>query len=345
MGRSPCCDENGLKKGPWTPEEDQKLTDYIKSHGHGSWRSLPKQAGLNRCGKSCRLRWTNYLRPDIKRGRFSEDEERKIISLHSVLGNKWSRIATQLPGRTDNEIKNYWNTHLRKKLLQMGIDPTTHKPRTDLNHLMNLSQLLGAASFGNLLSPWNSALALQADASQLAKIQLLQNMLQVINTSTLLNMDNVGLLQNQNLNPFEGLVNGTSTLFHKEPLLIGQEYQNQGVIPQAPSNSQGIFNSPSGFEGQFNMEDFLGSNNSTSSLSSSACENQTENPMPALVSGSPGTYTVNQVESKTDPNQFLTQSSTSTTFEVWEKLKDDETSDFYWKDLLELTPSSPSPMS
>ena len=89
MGRSPCCDENGLKKGPWTPEEDQKLTDYINSHGHGSWRSLPKLAGLNRCGKSCRLRWTNYLRPDIKRGRFSEDEERKIISIHSVLGNKY----------------------------------------------------------------------------------------------------------------------------------------------------------------------------------------------------------------------------------------------------------------
>lgn len=206
----------------------------------------------------------------------------------------------------------------------MGIDPTTHKPRTDLNHLMNLSQLLGAASFGNLLSPWNSALGLQADASQLARIQLLQNMLQVINTSTLLNMDNFGLLQNQNLNPFEGLVNGTSTLYNKEPLLMGQEYQNQGVIPQAPSNSQGIINSSSEFEGQFNMEDFLGSNNSTSSLSSSACENQTE----ALVSG-------NQVESKTDPNQFLTQSSTSTIFEVWEKLKGDETSDFYWKDLLE----------
>jgi hypothetical protein len=89
MGRSPCCDEKGLKKGPWTPEEDQKLTDYISSHGHGSWKALPNHAGLNRCGKSCRLRWTNYLKPDIKRGKFSEDEERKIINLHSVLGNKY----------------------------------------------------------------------------------------------------------------------------------------------------------------------------------------------------------------------------------------------------------------
>lgn len=88
MGRSPCCDETGLKKGPWTPEEDQKLTDYIHSNGHGSWRALPKLAGLNRCGKSCRLRWTNYLRPDIKRGKFTEEEEQIIINLHQVLGNK-----------------------------------------------------------------------------------------------------------------------------------------------------------------------------------------------------------------------------------------------------------------
>lgn len=88
MGRSPCCEENGLKKGPWTPEEDQKLVDHIQKHGHGSWRALPKLAGLNRCGKSCRLRWTNYLRPDIKRGKFSEEEEQTIINLHAVLGNK-----------------------------------------------------------------------------------------------------------------------------------------------------------------------------------------------------------------------------------------------------------------
>lgn len=86
MARSP--EESGLKKGPWTPEEDQKLVEYIQRHGHGSWRALPKLAGLNRCGKSCRLRWTNYLRPDIKRGKFSDEEENTIINLHSVLGNK-----------------------------------------------------------------------------------------------------------------------------------------------------------------------------------------------------------------------------------------------------------------
>ncbi|CAN1259237.1 Transcription factor MYB39 [Linum perenne] len=151
MVRPPCCGEDQdekVKKGPWTAEEDEKLVDFITNNGHTNWKSLPKLAGLNRCGKSCRLRWTNYLRPDIKRGKFSEDEERLIINLHSVLGNKWSRIATHMPGRTDNEIKNYYNTHIRKKLLQMGIDPQTHKPRTDhlqLNQFLNLSQLIGAA--------------------------------------------------------------------------------------------------------------------------------------------------------------------------------------------------------
>jgi myb proto-oncogene protein len=89
MGRSPCCDEIGVKKGPWTQEEDEKLIDYVNKHGHGNWGTLSKRAGLNRCGKSCRLRWTNYLRPDIKRGKFTDEEERIIINLHSVLGNKY----------------------------------------------------------------------------------------------------------------------------------------------------------------------------------------------------------------------------------------------------------------
>ncbi|KAI5080319.1 hypothetical protein GOP47_0005798 [Adiantum capillus-veneris] len=123
-----CEKQAGLKKGPWTPEEDQKLKSYIETQGHSSWRALPKQAGLARCGKSCRLRWTNYLRPGIKRGNFSVEEENSIIQLHAVLGNRWSSIATHLPGRTDNEIKNHWNTRLRKRLLKMGIDPTTHCP-------------------------------------------------------------------------------------------------------------------------------------------------------------------------------------------------------------------------
>ncbi|XP_010273928.1 PREDICTED: myb-related protein Myb4-like [Nelumbo nucifera] len=115
MGRSPCCSKEGLNRGAWTALEDKILIAYIKAHGEGKWRSLPKRAGLKRCGKSCRLRWLNYLRPDIKRGNISEDEEELIIRLHNLLGNRWSLIAGRLPGRTDNEIKNYWNTTLGKK--------------------------------------------------------------------------------------------------------------------------------------------------------------------------------------------------------------------------------------
>ncbi|KAG8370415.1 hypothetical protein BUALT_Bualt14G0114500 [Buddleja alternifolia] len=106
----------GLKKGPWSPEEDQILVSHIQQYGHGNWRALPKQAGLLRCGKSCRLRWTNYLRPDIKRGNFTREEEETIINLHEMLGNRWSAIAAKIPGRTDNEIKNVWHTHLKKKI-------------------------------------------------------------------------------------------------------------------------------------------------------------------------------------------------------------------------------------
>ncbi|XP_062106152.1 transcription factor MYB80-like [Humulus lupulus] len=133
MGRIPCCEKDNVKRGQWTPEEDNKLSSYIAQHGTRNWRLIPKNAGLERCGKSCRLRWTNYLRPDLKHGQFSDAEEQTIVKLHSIVGNRWSIIAAQLPGRTDNDVKNHWNTKLKKKLSGMGIDPVTHKP---FSHLM-----------------------------------------------------------------------------------------------------------------------------------------------------------------------------------------------------------------
>nr|AUZ96349.1 MYB domain class transcription factor [Malus domestica] len=133
MGRSPCCAKEGMNRGAWTAHEDKVLTEYIKLHGEGRWRNLPKNAGLNRCGKSCRLRWLNYLRPDIKRGNISPDEEELIIRLHKLLGNRWSLIAGRLPGRTDNEIKNYWNTNLGKKVH----DHQQQGSASDLKHHKN----------------------------------------------------------------------------------------------------------------------------------------------------------------------------------------------------------------
>nr|KYP43811.1 Transcription factor GAMYB [Cajanus cajan] len=104
-----------VRKGPWTPAEDAILTEYVKKHGEGNWNSVQKNSGLFRCGKSCRLRWANHLRPNLKKGAFSPEEEQIIIDLHAKLGNKWARMAAQLPGRTDNEIKNFWNTRMKRR--------------------------------------------------------------------------------------------------------------------------------------------------------------------------------------------------------------------------------------
>ncbi|CAF2051587.1 unnamed protein product [Brassica napus] len=131
--RHSCCYKQKLRKGLWSPDEDEKLLKHITHHGHGCWSSVPKHAGLQRCGKSCRLRWINYLRPDLKRGAFSQEEENLIVELHAVLGNRWSQIAAKLPGRTDNEIKNLWNSNIKKKLKQRGIDPNTHKPISEVD--------------------------------------------------------------------------------------------------------------------------------------------------------------------------------------------------------------------
>ncbi|XP_004489392.1 myb-related protein 306-like [Cicer arietinum] len=137
MVRPPCCDKEGVKKGPWTPEEDIILVSYIQEHGPGNWKAVPTNTGLLRCSKSCRLRWTNYLRPGIKRGNFTDQEEKMIIHLQALLGNRWAAIAAYLPQRTDNDIKNYWNTYLKKKLKKLE---TSNCSESSLGNEFSVSQ-------------------------------------------------------------------------------------------------------------------------------------------------------------------------------------------------------------
>ncbi|KAJ8764852.1 hypothetical protein K2173_010317 [Erythroxylum novogranatense] len=143
MGRHSCCNQQKVKRGLWSPEEDEKLIRYITTHGYGCWSEVPEKAGLQRCGKSCRLRWINYLRPDIRRGRFTPEEEKLIIRLHGVVGNRWVHIASHFPGRTDNEIKNYWNSWIKKKIRKTSASTTTNATENSrityaLNHQLDL---------------------------------------------------------------------------------------------------------------------------------------------------------------------------------------------------------------
>ncbi|KAI3453753.1 hypothetical protein Pfo_010416 [Paulownia fortunei] len=131
MGHHSCCNQQKVKRGLWSPEEDEKLIRYITTHGYGCWSEVPEKAGLQRCGKSCRLRWINYLRPDIRRGRFTPEEEKLIISLHGAVGNRWAHIASHLPGRTDNEIKNYWNSWIKKKIRKSSATSTNTIPKSE----------------------------------------------------------------------------------------------------------------------------------------------------------------------------------------------------------------------
>ncbi|GAU10034.1 hypothetical protein TSUD_414870 [Trifolium subterraneum] len=130
----------------WTEEEDHLLKKCIQQYGEGKWHRVPLLAGLNRCRKSCRLRWLNYLRPNIKRGNFAEEEVEMIVKLHKLLGNRWSLIAGRLPGRTANDVKNYWNCHLSKKVNALEADQDGSQLSKDVQIIRPQPRNIGSSS-------------------------------------------------------------------------------------------------------------------------------------------------------------------------------------------------------
>ncbi|GAB4834761.1 hypothetical protein Ancab_033026 [Ancistrocladus abbreviatus] len=332
MGRSPCCDRGSyaMKKGPWTPEEGEKLVPCIRKHGCGNWRSLPKLAGLNRCGKSCRLRWINYLRPDIKRGSFLEGEEQLIINLHSVLGNRWSKIADHLPGRTDNEIKNHWNTHLRKKLLKMGIDPTTHQPRTDFSFPANFSQLLATPNMTTNPPMMNNP---RDNVTQLAKLQVLQNIFQTLSTSAVSIMNQISPLAFQSFNQIAESINGINTTYNTHPIhnVICHEAPNYIGLTQTriEAENYGISDSRASYEIGHSTKVLDSNPQSSQSQSCSYDAVKVNYKLPELASLSPETSKANQRGNNTTSTH---SSPTHGLPEDWEKLVDDGNTNSFWKD-------------
>ncbi|GLT92312.1 hypothetical protein SLE2022_101520 [Rubroshorea leprosula] len=169
-----------LHRGPWQEDEDELLNTFVSLLGSQRWDFIARVSGLKRSGKSCRLRWLNYLRPNIKHGHISAEEEQIILQLHKRWGNKWARIAERLPGRTDNDIKNYWRTYLRRKvqvkkkgdqhefLFEKGGNATpqcsneggNHKSFVDVLETENISSdAAGTSDFGLTNSPYETRIS------------------------------------------------------------------------------------------------------------------------------------------------------------------------------------------
>ncbi|ESQ32332.1 hypothetical protein EUTSA_v10004588mg [Eutrema salsugineum] len=187
-----------LRRGPWIVEEDIKLINYIATHGEGRWNSLARCAGLKRTGKSCRLRWLNYLRPDVRRGNITLEEQLLILELHSRWGNRWSKIAQYLPGRTDNEIKNYWRTRVQKHAKQLRCNVNSQQFKDTMRYLWmpRLVERIQAAS-GSTSTTTTGSAATSSCVTTSSDQFMMTSYDDGVNNNT--NMDHLGLMSNPNV--------------------------------------------------------------------------------------------------------------------------------------------------